>query len=349
MTLAHEAEPAASLIVVNFNGAGRLVPCVESLLRECDPTREVVLVDNASSDGSPAEIDALAERHAGLVVIRNAENLGYAGAVNVALPRCRGRYVGVLNMDLEAEPGWLGPIVDFLDAHPQVGAANPLLALMDGEQLNAAGQDVHVTGLGFNRGLGQPRASVGSEPFPVCGIQGAAFVVRRELLERMGGMDDTGFLYHEDVNLSWLLRLMGYDLYCVPASAVRHDYFLSMYPMKLHLLERNRWALLLSYLEVWTLVALAPMLLLTEAMNWGYSLMRGPRFLVAKAQTWPWLWRSRAALRRRRALARSLRACGDREVLSHMRWRYAWSQFATLAGERGASNRQVNGRPPGHA
>jgi hypothetical protein len=349
LTEPREGGPAASLVVVNFNGAGRLTRCIESLLADADPERELLLVDNASTDGSAAEIDALERQYEGLVVVRNAENLGYAGAVNAALPRCRGRYVGVLNMDLEAEPGWLAPLVDFLDEHPQAGAVNPLLVLMDGEQLNAAGQDVHVTALGFNRALGQPRGSVGASPFPVSGIQGAAFLVRRELLERTGGMDATGFLYHEDVNLSWLLRMMGYELYCVPASAVRHDYFLSMYPKKLHLLERNRWVLLLSYLEPMTFVAIAPALLLTELMNWGYALLRGPRFLVAKATTWSWLWRSRDALRARRGLARALRTRADREVLSHMRWSYAWSQFATLAGERGVSKRRTEGRPPGHA
>jgi hypothetical protein len=164
LTEPREGGPAASLVVVNFNGAGRLTRCIESLLADADPERELLLVDNASTDGSAAEIDTLERQYEGLVVVRNAENLGYAGAVNAALPRCRGRYVGVLNMDLEAEPGWLAPLVDFLDEHPETGAVNPLVVLMDGEQLNAAGQDVHVTALGFNRALGSHAAPSARRP-----------------------------------------------------------------------------------------------------------------------------------------------------------------------------------------
>jgi GT2 family glycosyltransferase len=340
LKLPSDSEPAVSLIVVNYNGAGSIRSCVESLVAETEPTREVLVVDNASTDASPAELEELQGEHPELQVIRNPENRGYAGAVNGALPRCRGRLVGVLNMDVVAEPGWLAPLVGFLDGHPEVGAINPLVVLLDGEHVNAMGQDIHVTGLGFNRGLGRSRDGLGSQPLPVSGIQGAAFLMRRSLLERMGGMDDTGFLYHEDVNLSWLLRMMGLELCCVPESVVRHDYFLSMYPHKLFLLERNRWSLLFAYLSPVTLGLLSPVLLVTELMLWGYALLRGPGFLVAKARSYGWLWRARPVVASRRRLAARLRRRSDFEVLRHMKWRYAWRQFQALASERGPSRRR---------
>jgi GT2 family glycosyltransferase len=104
----------------------------------------------------------------------------------------------------------------------------------------------HITGLGFNHGLGEPLSRYGSAPFGVAGIQGALFVMRREVYDAIGGFDACGFLYHEDVNVSWLLRLAGYRLYCAPSSRIRHDYFLSMYAEKFHLLERNRVVMLLA-------------------------------------------------------------------------------------------------------
>jgi hypothetical protein len=249
-------------------------------------------------------------------------------------------------MDAAVDPGWLGPLVVCLESHPDAGAASPLLALADGLHVNALGQDVHVTGLGFNRGLGAPIADAPREPFPVPGIQGAAFLVRRALVDRMGGLDESGFLYHEDVDLSWLLRMMGHSLWCVPASRVRHDYFLSMYPEKLHLLERNRWAMLLTCLAPASLAALAPVLTLTEALVWSYCLVRGPAFLRAKARTFAWLWRQRATLRARRARAQSLRRRPDRDVLAALRWRYSARQFLALARERGPGARQPWGGPP---
>ncbi len=259
------------------------------------------------------------------------------------LREARGEFVAVLNMDLVVDPGWLPPLVAFLRAHPEAGVVNPLILLADGSRINAAGQDVHVTGLGFNRGLGQPLDSQGTEPIAVSGIQGSAFVVRTADLRRLGGMDVLGFLYHEDVNLSWLYRMSGYTLHCVPKSRVRHDYFLSMYPEKFHLLERNRVAMLLTYPRTSSLVALSPLLILTELLAWGYSLLRGRSFLAAKGRSYWWVWSHRAAIALRRDRAQSLRAAPDRLILASLRWTYSWDQFLTLGRERGRSARQPAG------
>jgi GT2 family glycosyltransferase len=215
-----------------------------------------------------------------------------------------------------------------------------LVTLLDGERVNAIGQAVHVTGLGFNSGLGRRRENVGGNPLPVSGIVGTAFLMRRDLLESMGGMDDTGFLYHEDVNLSWLLRIMGFELYCVPESVVRHDYFLSMYPEKLFLLERNRWSLLLTHLHPATLGLLAPALLVTELMLWAYGLLRGPGFLAAKTRSYVWLWRTRRARPERRRRVERLRRRSDLQVLRCLTWRYTWRQFLVLAREQGPARRR---------
>ncbi len=276
-------------------------------------------------------------------VVRNDANLGYAAAVNVALERARGEFLAVLNMDLVVEPGWLPPLLAFLRDNPRAGIVNPLILLADGSGVNAAGQDVHVTGLGFNRGLDRSVESAGSVPFEVSGIQGSAFLVRTADLRRLGGMDDLGFLYHEDVNLSWLYRLAGFNLWCVPASRVRHDYFLSMYPEKFHLLERNRVAMILAYPRPATLAALSPALLATEALVWSFSVLRGPRFLAAKASSYGWVWRHRHEILERRRFAKTLRTVGDTAILRDLRWSYSWGQFVTLGRERGPSRRQPDG------
>jgi GT2 family glycosyltransferase len=328
------SDPAVSLIVVNFNGAKSIRACVDSLFAERSVALQIIVVDNASEDASAAVLQSLTQEHASLEVIRSDRNRGYAGAVNFALPSCRGRYVGVLNMDLIAESCWIGPLVDFLDSSAEVGAANPLITLWDGSTVNAIGQDLHVTGLGFNRGLGRQRSAIGDAPFRCDGLHGAAFLVRQDTLNAVGGMDESGFLYHEDVNLSWMLRMMGLQIYCVPRSVVRHDYFLSMHPEKLFLLERNRWSLLLTALHWSTLVLISPVLLLTEVMLWMYALLRGKRFLAAKARSYRALWNGRRERRSRRADISRFRRVGDFQLLRQFKWGYAWSQFATLALER---------------
>jgi GT2 family glycosyltransferase len=338
--------PMVSIIVVNYNGAESLPACLEALHADSYHEREIVVVDNASLDRSATVLKELTIRYPDLIVLWSKQNLGYAGGVNLALNSAHGDYIAVLNMDVVVEEGWLAPLVDFVENHAEVGAVNPLITLWDRKRVNALGQDIHITGLGFNRNLGRGLNDIAVAPLRVSGIQGGAFLMRRSLLERIGGMDVTGFLYHEDVNLSWMLNLMGFDLYCVPLSVVRHDYFLSMYAAKLYLLERNRWAMLLAYLHWSTLLLLSPVFLLTEALILGYSLLRGWSFLQAKLASYRWVLDHRTQIADRRRLAESLRVVTDRQLLSKMRWAYAWDQFVVLGRERGPSRRQPAGGIP---
>jgi GT2 family glycosyltransferase len=333
--------PLVSVIVVNYNGADDLERCLTALAEDdSGPSAEILVVDNASEDGSLATAKAQAARFPAVRVLESPTNRGYAGAVNLALPEARGRYVAVLNMDIVASPRWLGPLTGFLDRNPAAGAVCPLMVLdEDPDRINAAGQDLNVTGLGFNRWLGEPRDRAGTEPFRVAGLHGGAFVIRRELLGRFGGWDERGFLYHEDVQLSWLLHLVGAEVHLVPASVVRHDYHLTMFPEKLFLLERNRGAMVMTDLRGGTRLALSPLLALTELLMWGYCLIRGPRFLRAKLASYRWIFGERRRIRERRRFIRSLRRRSDWEVLRGLRWGYPWDQFFTLGRERGPSLR----------
>ena len=339
-------EPLVSVVVVNYNGGADVARSIAGLLADREgPESEILVVDNASTDGSADQLASLAEGEPALRLLRSPTNRGYAGAVNVALPEARGRYLAVLNMDIAVTPGWLVPLTEVLEADPDCGAVTPLILLAsDPGRINAAGQNVHKTGLGFNRWLGKPRETAGSEPFLVTGVHGAAFVIRRELLERMGGWDETGFLYHEDVQLSWLLRLAGRGIRCVPASTVSHDYHLSMFPEKLFLLERNRAWMLATNLHLPARLALLPLRAVSELMMWGYCLLRGPSFLRAKLRSYRWIAANRSRARARRQFLDAVRSRSDWQLLRGLRWSYPIDQFLTLGRERGPSRRDRIGR-----
>lgn len=313
---------------------------MNALLQDTGVENEIVVVDNASSDESAAIAERMADQHDSIRLIRSPTNRGYAGAVNVALPEARGDYVAVLNMDVAVSPGWLGELVSFLEATPDAGVACPLILLeSDPGRINAAGQNLNKTGLGFNRWLGKPRERAGQAPFRVTGLHGAALVIRKALLEHLGGWDESGFLYFEDVELSWLLRIAGHEVWCVPASTVTHDYHLTMFPHKLFLLERNRRKMLLADLRGRTRLAIFPLLALSELMMWGYCLLRGPKFLRAKRDSYRWVRANRALIRERRERVDSLRRRSDWAVLRGLRWGYPLGQFLTLGRERGESTR----------
>jgi GT2 family glycosyltransferase len=333
--------PLVSVVVVNYNGGEDLKRCLQSLgHQEPAPSAEVLVVDNGSVGGSRDLAEGVAAEFESMRVLSSPVNRGYAGAVNLALAETRGAFVAVLNMDITVEPGWLGPLVEFLEANPGTGVVCPLMLLdADPGRINAAGQDIHVTGLGFNRFLDEPRSRTGTEPHPVSGLQGGAFLIRRELLDRFGGWDDRGFLYAEDVQLSILVHLVGAEIHCIPASIVRHDYHLTMHPEKLFLLERNRGWTVLTDFRAGTRLALLPFFAFTELLMWGYCLLRGPVFLRAKARTYRWLRSHRAEIRARRQFIERLRERSDWQVLRRLRWNYAWGQFLTLGRERGISER----------
>jgi len=339
--------PRVSIVVVNYNGQEHLAECLAALLADTAVPTEIFVVDNASTDHSAAVIEACLREGGRFTFLRCPTNRGYAAGVNSALPHLAGQYLAVLNSDVVVDSGWLAPVTSFLDATPDAGAINPLVMLYaDEARINSAGQNIHVTGLGFNRGLTRLRAMAGVEPLPVSGLHGSAFVMRRDILERAGGWDESGFLYHEDVELSWLLHLMGYDLYCLPLSSVRHKYHLSMYPEKLYLLERNRLTMLVAYLQRRTWLVLAPWLAFTEMLMWGYCCLRGWRFLKAKAASYLWVSKQWPAVMARRGHIQSLRRRPDWQILKRLKWNYAWDQFLTLGKERGPSGRQPKGGLP---
>jgi GT2 family glycosyltransferase len=276
-------------------------------------------------------------------VVVSADNLGLAGAVNRILPMVETPYLAVINPDVTPMDGWLEPLVEVLERQDDVAVACPLVLMEASGLVNSAGQHVHVTGLGFNRYLGAGPNKVDTAPHDVGGLHGAAFLIRTQLLETLGGWDDTGFLYHEDVALSWDVLLLGMRIVCVPASRVLHDYHLTMYPEKLYLLERNRWLLLLSHLSRGRLLAIGPALLLTELMVWGLALLRGPGFLRAKARCYRWLWSHRDEIAGWRDRVFSRPVYDAANLYRHTRWPYPLSQLRVLGGERGESAR----KPPG--
>jgi GT2 family glycosyltransferase len=320
--------PLVSIIVVNYNGMAHLQECLNALSAQHYPAFEVLVVDNGSTDGSPAYIAA---NYPEVRYITSGSNLGYSGAVNLALNYASGTYIAVLNMDAMVEPDWLGPLVAFLEMHSEVGAVTPKIVLYhQPDRINALGQNVHVTALGFNRAFNRPDQPDATAPIKVSGLHGAAFVLRKSLLEQMGGMNEACFLYHEDVDLSWMVQLMGYDIYCLPTAVVRHKYTLKMDPQKLYFLERNRLTMLLSNVRWTTLLLLAPLLALTECMMLAYCLRRGRSYIVAKARSLKWAWHRREQIVRRRAQVQSLRRRSDWQMIANLRLSYEWDQLLKL-------------------
>jgi GT2 family glycosyltransferase len=302
----------ASVIIVNYNGREHLDRVLRSLQRDGRPDYEVIVVDNASSDGSAQHV---AIRFPGVRLMRNNANLGFAAANNRAARQARGDYLAFLNPDTEVEPGWLEALIGALEAQPSAGLVTAQVLLMhDRGRTNTCGNNMHITGFTLCRAMGTPRSSDGTSVV-VGAASGAAFAMRRDLYEALGGFDESFFLYMEDSDLSLRARLAGYCCLYVPSSLVYHDYRLCFGPQKTYYQERNRYAMLLKTFRWPSLLALVPALILGEVVAWGFVLLYEPGRLVNKLRAYTWIARHWLQLMQARRQTQLLRRVSDRDLL----------------------------------
>lgn len=315
---------AATIIVVNYNGGEQLAACLSSLV--ADPATagyELLLVDNASSDGSGA---AMAAAFPQVTLLASEHNLGFGGANNLAAQQARGEFLAFLNPDTIVEPGWLEPLLATLDANPEVGLATSQVRLLDDrDRINTAGNDVHLSGLTLCRGMDRPVHALAA-PAEVGAVSGAAFAIRRALFEALAGFDADFYMYLEDTDLSLRARLAGYQCRYVPDSVVYHDYALHFGPDKVYYEEHNRYRMLLKAFRWPTLLLLLPALLLAEVVTWGYVLLRDRPRWRNKLRAYAGVVGDWPAIRRGRQRAQRQRRIGDRELLRLATHRLAFEQ-----------------------
>ncbi len=322
----------ASVILVNYNGRAYLERCLPSVLSTVTPEDEVMVVDNSSTDGSA---DWVAEEFPAVRLIRSPVNGGFGYGCNLGAHYASREYLVFLNPDTTVVPGWLDALLaPFSD--PQVALVTPCIMRMDDPtRINTAGNDVHLTGLAFCRGAGMPLSAFPTSE-DVAAISGAAFSVRRDIWDILGGIDDSFFLYMEDTDLSWRAWLAGFRCRYVPNPVVYHDYALRFGEGKFFFQERNRCLLLLKNLRWRTLLLLIPSLLLAEVVTWGFLMMHRPRQWREKVRAYLWVVRNwREILARRRAV-QSLRRVRDRDLLARCTPYLAYEQTGYTTAARWA-------------
>ena len=317
-----------SVIVVNYNGMPHLDACISSILKQAYSNYEVIVVDNNSSDGS---LEYARSKFPQVVFVANDVNVGYGGGIKAGLPYATGGYIAPLNMDTEVGPNWLGIMATFLDRNQRAGAVTPKILLFDQrDKINALGANIHITGLSFCRGLGKTDDR-SPDPEGVPGFSGCSYLIRREILEEIVDVVQTCFMGNDDVICSWMVNLLGYEIYCVPEAVVYHKYKLGMNPDKFFYLEKNRQALLLSSLQPLTLVVMFPLLALIELLMVGYCFMKGKRYFKSKLRAFTSLYTYRERIRQHRTQVQKLRRISDFQLFKRLRWNLDWHQLAIIS------------------
>ena len=219
----HEAQaPVLSVITVTWNGKRYVEECLRSLAVNVDVPAEFIVVDNASTDGTPELIE---QTFSQFRVVRNANNLGFAKANNIGMGLSRGKYLCLVNSDVVVPPGCLGSLYEYLEANPDVAVTGPQMLGKDGK-VHRSSMRLPTIGNAFCRAF-----ALDSVPFVsrllrgqlmsdfthdhTCEVEvlnGWFWMIRRTAMESVGLLDERFFMYGEDLDWCRRFREAGWRL-----------------------------------------------------------------------------------------------------------------------------------------
>ena len=304
-----------SAIVVNWNGKDVLSGCLQSLLKQDYENLEIWVSDNGSEDDSQAMVK---EFYPSVRLLENGQNLGFGSAVNRVLEKAAGDYFLFLNNDLELASDCIGQLVNLLESDQRIGAAIPkILYHPDGKKsspnnsmvINSFGVLVNYTGIACPNLVDQQDRD---DLFLTETASGGIFMFRREVYEQVGGFDEDLFLYHEDHDLSWRIRLGGWKLMVTPKSVCYHHYNFNKGVHKFYRSEKNRLHILLKNMECKTLALIFPALVVVELAQIVHALVHG--WLGLKIKSYFEILGQLLRITRKRRLIRSSRKVSDKEI-----------------------------------
>ncbi len=204
--------PDVSVIIVTYNTADLIGECLASVERDKGATREIFVVDNASTDGGVALVR---DDHSRVHLTANSDNRGFAAANNQVLPLCRGRYIFYLNPDTKlVGSDVLRKCVRFMENNPQVGLAGVKLVNPDGSLQESV--SLRYPGEKFSRG------EVKDMKGKIACVMGAGMIARPGLIRKLGGFDESFTLYGEDQDLCLRVRREGYEIGFIEDAVVMH-------------------------------------------------------------------------------------------------------------------------------
>lgn len=276
-----------AIVILNWNGAKMLSTYLPSVINYSRDEAEIFVADNASTDDS---VSWLSKHYPMVKQIALDRNWGFAEGYNKALSHIDAEYYILLNSDIEVTHHWLTPLIEFMDAHPQVAACQPkLLSVFDHDQFEYAGASggfIDRYGYPFCRGrifqAVENDDGQYDDPCKIVWATGACLMIRSHDYWEAGGLDGRFFAHSEEIDLCWRLRSRGRDIYCVPDSQVYHvggGTLPKNNPMKTFLNFRNNLTMLYKNLNDkdlkhvmrvrWWLDYLAALQMLLLERHWG--------------------------------------------------------------------------------
>lgn len=265
--------PLVSIIILNYNGLKVTDTCLKSVFKTKYPNFKVILVDNASTDGSA---EYFSERYPAVKVIVNSENKGFSEGNNIGIRAAEGKYVALLNNDVEVTPSWLSELVKVAESDPLIAACGPkILSFYDRKRFEyngAAGGFFDIYGYPVLQGRIFENIEEDHGQFDsACDIfwaGGPCMLIRKKILNETGLFDDTLFpVAFEEMDLCWRILLRGYRIVYVPTAKIYHiggvivgrDQFKRWY-----FKQRNNLIMMIKNYDLNNLIKIMPLRLLLE-------------------------------------------------------------------------------------
>ncbi|MAG63255.1 hypothetical protein CMO84_07000 [Candidatus Woesearchaeota archaeon] len=310
---------AVSAVICNYQGREYLPACLDAL-GACD-LAEVIVVDNASTDGS---LEWLREHHPEVRILEMGENAGPARARNAGLRAAQTPWVLSLDNDAIVTPGMLERLCEVARSRPEAKVLAPRSVFhAEPDRVHYDGGSVHYAGLISLRNFYRPQdQALGSDVEEVDVFVSVCVLCDRETLLEMGGYDERYFILFEDLDLSLRLRQAGHTLLAVEDAIVRHDAGTpgvsfregTDYPARrVFYHSRNRWLFMLKTYRWWTLFVCLPGLAVYEVVWFGFALLKGGLGSWLKGK-WAVLSTLPETLRMRRDV-QARRQVGDRALM----------------------------------
>jgi len=317
--------PPVSIVLVNWNGKNLLKAHLPGLQRLDYPNYEVIVVDNASTDGS---VEFVKNRYPEFKVIVNEENLGTAEGSNVAIPYCRGKYIFWVSNDMEFDTRILNHLIKCCEADESIGICTvKMRCFREGRpvnELDSVGANMDIFAFPVPRGINQIDRGQYDKPAEVFFSFGGAMFIRRSVLDIVGGFDPEYLTLTDDIDLSWRVRLAGYKVVVEPKAFLYHRMSATLgkthnRPQKRYLSERNTLRTLLKNYSTGYLFFILPayfVILLLEMLF--YTCMGKWKMIRACWRAIYWNLNRLAKTQRMRKVIQSYRIVPDSKIMSLM-------------------------------
>ncbi len=332
-----------SIIIPHFNGEEILVDCLNSIYKTCSLDLDIILVDNGSTDNSVALVE---QQFPSVIILKQEENLGFAGGCNAGVKHASTPYVLILNNDTVHDPGWIDYLLEQIESDDNISAVQPKLRSFQNREKfdysGAAGGEIDIFGFPFARGrifdkIENDLGQYDSHSNQIFWASGTAFLARRDVMLRAGLFDEDFFAHMEEIDLDWRMQLMGYKIVVEPKAIIYHrsGYTLGAESsFKKYLNHRNALFMFLSNYRTLLTCYLFPMRIALDLMAMIFSLIKLDfgRFVAIIKAHFNILLHPKKIIRKRK-LVKSLRKVGDEKIMLKM-YKGSIAISALLFGKR---------------